>query len=270
MENLLTIFDYPFMRSALLAGALLGVLFALLGVFVVTRGMAFFSDFVAHSSILGGALAIMLGVDMGLFLVPYSLVVAFAVAALWGRLPLGRDTVLGVFYGGLVALGTILISIKGLGQQSLMQFLFGDILLVGWADIWFSAVLLALFLLFLRANMRKLVKATFLPDVASAEGIGVRRYDHALIGFSALAVAMSIKVVGVMLANSMVVIPAASAKAVSRSFKQFIIIAPIFGVVSFMVGLAVSFQFNLPSGPSVVAVSFCIFLLSVVAGRRIK
>ena len=109
------IIDYPFMTSALYMGLILGALFSLMGMFVVTKGMAFFSDFIAHSAILGGALAILAGIEPSVFLIPYSLVLAFAVSAIWNSFPLSRDTVLGVFYGGTVAAGIILISVKGLG-----------------------------------------------------------------------------------------------------------------------------------------------------------
>jgi zinc transport system permease protein len=257
--------DYPFMRAALLTGLVLGVLFSLMGIFVVTKGMSFFSDFIAHSSLLGGALAIMAGVDPSLFLIPYSLVVAFAAALTWNYFPLSRDTVLGVFYGFTVAGGIILITTRGLGQQSLIQFLFGDILLIRPADIWLSCGLLLIFGAFLKVNLRRVVKSAFLPEISAAEGVRVRLYDYALIAFISVTIALSIKLIGVVLANSMVVIPAAAAKAVSRSFRQFITIAPLLGVASFACGILASFYLNLPSGPSVIASAFLFFVAALAA-----
>jgi zinc/manganese transport system permease protein len=251
------------MRSALLMGLMLGVLFSLMGVFVVTRGMAFFSDFIAHAAILGGALALLAGVEPSLLLIPYSLVLAFAVSTVWSRMPLSRDTVLGVFYGGTVSLGIILVAAGGLGQQSLMQLLFGDILLIRAFDIWLTLGLLAAFLVFLRFNLRKLLKASFLPEISRAEGVRVKLYDYALIGLLAVTIALSIKLVGVILANAMVVIPAAAAKTVSKSFRQFVLIAPAVGVASFLLGTTLSFYLNLPSGPSVIACAFGFFLLTL-------
>lgn len=259
----LEILDYPFMRSALLMGLMLGVLFSLMGVFVVTRGMAFFSDFIAHAAILGGALALLAGVEPSLLLIPYSLVLAFAVSTVWGLMPLSRDAVLGVFYGGTVSLGIILVAAGGLGQQSLMQLLFGDILLIRAFDIWLTLGLLAAFLVFLRFNMRKLLKTSFLPEISRAEGVRVKLYDYALIGLLAVTIALSIKLVGVILANAMVVIPAAAAKTVSKSFRQFVLIAPAVGATSFLLGTTLSFYLNLPSGPSVVACAFVFFLLTL-------
>lgn len=255
--------DYPFMRAALLMGLMLGVLFSLMGVFVVSRGMAFFSDFIAHSAILGGALALLLHADPSLFLIPYSLVTALAVSAAWGRLPLSRDTVLGVFYGATVSLGIILISAFGLGRQRLMQLLFGDILLIRASDIWLTLGLLLAFAAFLKANLRGLIKSSFLPEISRAEGLRVRLYDYSLMGLTAVTIALSIKVIGVILANAMVVIPAASAKAVSRSFRQFIVLAPLIGVASFAGGTVLSYYLNLPSGPSVIAFAFGFFLFTL-------
>ncbi|GAB4389180.1 MAG: metal ABC transporter permease [Thermodesulfovibrionales bacterium] len=261
----LDILDYPFMRAALLTGLVLGVLFALMGIFVVTKGMAFFSDFIAHSAILGGAIAVMAGAEPSLFLVPYSLAVAFAVSLIWNYFPLSRDTALGVFYGGAVAAGIILIITRGLGQQSLIQFLFGDILLIRPLDIWLSAGLLAAFAAFLKLRLRNLLRASFLPEISAAEGVRVKLYDYALIAFISITIALSIKLVGVVLANSMVVIPAAAAKTVSRSFRQFMLLAPVAGVSAFVLGIVLSFYLNLPSGPAVIASAFCIFLAALAA-----
>jgi len=257
------ILDYPFMRSALLMGVLLGVLFSTMGVFVVTRGMAFFGDFLSHSALLGGALALMAGVEPSAFLLVYCLVMAFAALAVWQRLPLSRDTVLGVFYGGTVSIGILLITMRGTGRQSLLEFMLGDILLIAPLDIWLAAGLLVVFGAFMAFNMRRLLKVSFMPEVAEAEGIRVRVYEAALIGLMALSIALGIKVVGVLLANAMVVIPAAAAKSVSRNFRAFMIAAPVFGVLSFIAGLSFAFYFNLPSGPSVVATAFAIFVLTL-------
>lgn len=256
--------DYPFMRSALLMGLILGVLFPLMGVFVITKGMSFFSDFIAHAAILGSALGVLAGITPSVFLIPFSVLVGLIASMVWNSFPLSRDTVLGVFYGGAIAGGLILISVKGLSHAYLMQFLFGDVLLIERLDIWLAAGLLAIYTAYLASDYRRLVKASFLPEISRAEGINVRLMDYALVGFIAGAIALSVKVVGVMLANAMVVIPAASAKTVSRSFKQFMIIAPTIGVISFILGIWVSFRLNIPSGPSIVGVAFSCFVLSLI------
>lgn len=253
------------MREALALGLILGVLLSLMGLFVVTRGMSFFSNFIAHSAILGGALALVASVEPTVFLVFFSLFVAFAASAVWSSFPLSRDTVLGVFFGATVALGVILIAVKGLGQQSLVRFLIGDILLIRPVDIWLSAALLAVFLVFFRMNRRKLLKSSFLPEISEAEGVRVRLYDYSLIALIAVTIALSIKLIGVILANAMVVIPAASAKVVSRSFRQFTLIAPVVGVVSFAGGITLSYYLNLPSGPSVIVVASACFVLALLA-----
>ena len=116
-------------------------------------------------------------------------------------------------------------------------------------------------------NMRRLLKASFLPEIAMAEGVPVRTYDYVLIGFLALAIALSIKLIGVILANAMVVIPAASAKVLARSFRQFIVIAPIIGIISFGTGILASYYLNIPSGPSVIGTAFVLFVASLAIGR---
>lgn len=259
--------DYPFLKTALVMGVVLGVLFSLIGIFVVTRGMAFFSDFIAHSAILGSALAVLLDIEPTLFLIPYSVVVGLAVSSVWHSSALSRDTVLGAFYGGTVAAGVLLIAWQGLSQTYLMRFLFGDMLLVGPLDVWLSVGLLLVFVIFLKFNLKGLLRSSLLPEISRAEGLRVKAYDLALVGLVALTVALSIKVVGVLLANAMVVIPAAAAKTLSRNFAQFLVISPIVGVLSFVSGTAASFYLNLPSGPSVAAAAFCLFCLSLAVKR---
>jgi zinc/manganese transport system permease protein len=155
----------------------------------------------------------------------------------------------------------------GLGQSSLISMLFGDILLVKPVDIWLSSGLLGAFALFLAVKFRGLIKSSFLPEISRAEGIRVGFYDYALITLIAVTIALSIKLIGVILANAMVVIPAAAAKTVSRSLRQFMVIAPILGVASFLCGIILSFHLNLPSGPSVIASAFFFFLAALVAKR---
>ncbi len=255
---------YPFMREALAMGLVLGVLLSLMGLFVVTRGMSFFSNFIAHSAILGGALGLISGIEPTVFLIVFSLLVAFAASAVWNAFPLSRDTVLGVFFGVTVALGIILIAVKGLGQQSLVQFLLGDILLIRPVDIWLSSGLLVVFLVFFAINRRQLIKSAFIPEISEAEGLNVKLYDYSLIALIAVTIALSIKLIGVILANAMVVIPAAAAKVVSRSFRQFMFTAPLIGVASFAGGIVMSFYLNLPSGPSVIAAASACFVLALV------
>lgn len=266
LEPHMDIFDYPFMRSAFVMGIVLGVLFPLMGIFVVTRGMAFFSDFIAHAAILGIALSAIAGAEPTVFLIIYSVFVAFVVSSVWNRFPLSRDTVLGAFYGGTVALGIILIYSRGLSQRMLFQSLFGDILLISSLDIALSVVLLVAFLAFLATSLRKLIKSSLLPEMSRAEGVNVQRYERLLTAFMAMAIAISIKVVGVILANAMIVLPAAAAKTLSRNFREFMLIAPIAGVLSFAVGIALSYYFDFPSGPAVVVSAFGIFLISLPIG----
>jgi len=256
------------MVSALAMGLILGALFSLMGMFVVTKGMAFFSDFVAHSALLGVALAALLELEPSTFLIFYSLAVAFVASAVWSRFPLSRDTVLGVLYGGSVSTGIIIIYVKGLRQSSILQFLFGDILLISNTDIWFAALLLAVFTIFFVTNRRKLIKATFIPEIAMSEGINVKLYGYSLIALMAITIALSIKTVGVILANAMVVMPAASAKVLSRSFRQFTFISLIIGVASFGSGIILSHYMDIPSGPAVAAVSFVVFIVSLALGGR--
>jgi len=248
-------FTYPFMQRALVAGLLVGLVASLLGVFVILRRSAFFGDAVAHASLAGIAVGVVSGLP--------PLVLAGAVAVGIGltlhRLErvgrLSLDTILGFVLPFFMAVGVLVLSLSPGFQPELLSYLFGSILTVSWRGLAAIALVAVVVAIVLARLGRRLVFATFDPDGAHAAGIDVARLLTAHHVLLALAVIASISLVGIVLVNALLVIPAATAKLLARSLRQMFVLAPILGTTAALAGLVTSYAFDLPSGPAIVVLS---------------
>lgn len=251
---------YPFMQRALAAGLLVGVVASLLGVFVILRRSAFFGDAVAHASLAGVAVGAVAGLPPLLLAAAVAVGIGLSLHRLEriGRLSL--DTILGFILPFFMALGVLVLSLKPGFQPELLSYLFGSLLTVSWEGLAAIAVVSAVVVLALARLGPALVFAAFDPDSAHAAGLRVARLltiHHVLL---ALVVIASISVVGVILVNALLVIPAATAKLLARSLGRMFVLAPLLGVGSVLAGLVASYQLDVPSGPAVVAIAGIMFL----------
>jgi zinc transport system permease protein len=260
-----------FVLRALVGGIGIALVAGPLGCFVVWRRMAYFGSSIAHGALLGVALGIIL--DLGL--TPAVLVISVALAALLVLLQrqrlLATDTLLGILAHAALAFGLIaLASMEGV-RVDLMAYLFGDVLSIGWADIaWIygggAAALAAL-----AAVWTPLLAATLNEDLARAEGQPVGRARLVLMLLIALVVAIAIKIVGVLLIVSLLIIPAAAARNFARTPETMAVLAAVNGVLAVFGGIAASMAWDWPAGPAIVAAATLLFALAlaVAAGRRV-
>jgi zinc transport system permease protein len=251
---------YPFMQRALVAGLLVGLVASLLGVFVILRRSAFFGDAVAHASLAGIALGVVSGVPPLLPAAAVAVGIGLGLHRLErvGRLSL--DTILGFILPFFMAIGVLVLSLSPGFQPELLSYLFGSILTVSWRGLGAIALVAVLVALVLARLGRRLVFATFDPDGAHAAGIDVARLltvHHVLLAFTVIA---SISVVGIVLVNALLVIPAATAKLLARSLGQMFVLAPLIGIGSVLAGLIVSSWVDAPSGPAIVVIAGILFL----------
>jgi zinc transport system permease protein len=251
---------YPFMQRALAAGLLIGVVASLLGVFVILRRSAFFGDAVAHASLAGIAIGVVSGVPPLLPAAAVAVGIGLALHRLErvGRLSL--DTILGFILPFFMAIGVLVLSLSPGFQPELLSYLFGSILTVSWQGLGAIGLVAGVVALVLGGLGRRLVFATFDPDGAHAAGVDVARVltvQHVLL---ALTVIASISVVGIVLVNALLVIPAATAKLLARSLRQMFVLAPLLGVGSVLAGLTISAWIDVPSGPMIVGLAGVLFL----------
>jgi zinc transport system permease protein len=256
--------EYPFMQRALAAAILMGVLCPLLGVFVVIRRMSFFGDAIAHSAFTGIALGLLLGVDPSLGAVGFAVLVALGMGYLQAKSRIPSDTIIGVFFSGAAALGILLIGILQGYRTNLFSYLFGDVLTIGWRDLGWAAMLLAVVAGALIALRRPLLQVALNRDVAAVQGVPVAAMEYLLMVLLAVTVAVSIKLIGILLVTALLIIPAAAARNVSSSIRQMFLTATAFGATAAVVGLFSSYALNTASGPTIVLAGIALFIASLV------
>ncbi|MDB6066403.1 MAG: hypothetical protein JWR26_2611 [Pedosphaera sp.] len=264
-----TMFTDPFMQRALLAAIFLGPLCALLGVFVVARRMAFFSDTVSHSALAGVALGFWWGfVEPTVPMIGFSLLVAMAMIWLKEKTDLLTDTIMALLLSGSVALGVIILSLlRGNYQGELNRYLFGDVMAVGWRDVWLAAVLLAVVGVGLFQQLSSLTLLAAQEDMAHVCGVPVKRLNYLFVLVLTLAVAMSIRLLGIILVTSLIVIPPAAARSLSRNLRQHILLSVAIGLLGGVGGTLLSYQLDVPCGSTIVMTCIGIFLISLAIGR---
>ena len=261
-------FTEPFMQRAFLAALFLAPLCSLLGVFVTARRMAFFSDTVSHAALAGIALGFWLGFANPTFpLILVSSLIAVAVYWLKENTQLLTDTIMALLLSGSVAAGIIMLNMLKGYQGEIQRYLFGDILAIGWLEVRLAALLFVAVSVGYFAFLNGLSLITLEQELAHVCGIPVRRLNYAFVIILTLTVTVTIRLLGIILVTSLLVIPAAAARSLSRNLRQQIVLSVIFGLVGSIGGIALSYELDVPSGPVIVLTCIGIFAVSVVLGK---
>ena len=253
-----------FMQRALLGGLLTGALGGVLGSVAVLRQLSFFSDALGHSALLGIVLAILLGLNPTLVLIPFAVLFALVVSALVRRSQLPADALLNIVYSSSLAVAVVALSFVRQAKGSLQQLLFGDILGVSWLDLGLLALLLLITVAYGAHSRRAQILLTLDESLALSRGVAVPLHRRWFVVLLAVVVAIAIKAVGVLLISGFVVIPACASRLVSRHFNGYVGLSAALGGCGGVLGLLGSAAFNLPSGPAVVVVQLLIFLLALL------
>lgn len=260
-----------FLLRALLAGIGVALAAGPLGVFVVWRRMAYFGEALSHSALLGVALGVLLdrmgtAIPFNLVILIVCLIMAGLIAMLHSRATLATDTALGIISHAALALGLVIVTMMGGLRFDLMGILFGDVLASNWHDVaWIfaggSSVLLVLAWLW-----KPLLNVTVHEGLAHVDGVPVARVRIIFMLLVALCVATAFKIVGALLITALMIIPAAAARPLVKTPLQMVFMACGLGVLSVVLGLIASFQWDLPSGPAIVLVAALIFMVTQIIG----
>jgi zinc transport system permease protein len=253
-----------FFSRAIIAGLGLAAVVGPLGCFVVWRKLAYFGDTLAHAALLGVALSLLFNVNVTVAVFVVALVVALALLALQKRSSLSSDALLGMLSHGSLALGLLVLAFMTWVRMDLMGLLFGDLLAVSKTDIAVIYVGGAAVLAALIWAWKPLFAVTVNRDLAAAEGYNVTAYDVLLMLLLAGVVAVSIKIIGVMLITSLLIIPAGAARRFSTGPVMMAVLAALIGGISVLGGLFASLNYNTPSGPSIVVVALALFVLGLI------
>lgn len=254
-----------FFVRALLGGVGVAIVAGPLGCFVVWRRMAYFGDTMAHSALLGVALSLITGTEPTLGVLGVSVACALLLLTLQTRLPLASDTLLGILSHGALAVGLVVVGTMPAIRIDLFSLLFGDILAIGRGDlaVIYGGAVVALSVL--AVLWRALLAETVQPEVAAAEGM---RPTRARFGYTVLLagiIAIAMKVVGILLITALLVIPAATARRLSRTPEAMAVAASALGAVAVAGGLFASLEADSPSGPTIVVVALLLFVVVSLA-----
>lgn len=263
-----------YFSRALIAGVGLALVTGPLGCFVVWRRMAYFGDTMAHSALLGVALSIILSMNMTLGVFAVAALVAGALIVLQRQATLSTDALLGILSHSTLAVGLVLVGFLTTVRIDLMGFLFGDILAVSVQDI---AIIYGggiAILIILVMTWRPMLAATVSPELAEAEGLRPEASRLVLMILMASVIAIAMKLVGVLLITSLLIIPAATARRLSSTPEMMAVVAAVLGAIAVVGGLFGSRTWDTASGPSIVVMALVVFLLSLTVpvtrlfGRR--
>lgn len=247
-----------FFLRALMGGVGVALMAGPLGCFIVWKRLAYFGDTLAHAALLGVTLGFLWDINVVLAVFAGSVLLSFSMLALQ-RTSLPSDTLLGLLSHSTLAIGLVALGFMTWIRVDLMGLLFGDILSIAMMDIlviWGGNLIVLIVLFYI---WRGLFVATVSKDIAIAEGMRPEQANAIFMLLMALVIAVSIKIVGVLLITALLIIPAAAARPFARSPEQMAVIASLIGVISVIFGLLASFNLDTPSGPSIVVVALIMF-----------
>lgn len=256
------IFD-DFIIRAILAGVIIACVTSAIGCFVVWRKMAYFGDSLAHSSLLGIALGFVLGISPNFGVIISCLIFAFILIFLQQKNILATDTLLGILAHSALSFGMVVLSVMDI-NINIHSYLFGDILTILNKEILMIFLGSLLVLAILYYNWQSFVLMTISEDIARAEGINSFYLKILLTILMTIVVALSIRVFGILLITSMLIIPAASSRQFAKSPSSMALFSIFLGIIAVILGILFSVYLDSPSGPTIVATSVLIFIFSFV------
>ena len=264
IDLLIDPFQYAFMQRALVAACIAATVCAVVGTFVVLRGLAFMGDAVAHSSLTGVATAYVLGGSVFWGALGWAVPASIAIAYISRRTQIRLDASVGIVYAGGFALGVIIVSRESSYVADLFSFLFGNVLAVSWNDVILVGAVTSIVLLAVVLFYKELLFSSYDATMAAASGIPVRLMQYLLPLMVGVTTIAALKTVGLLLVLALLVTPAATAGLLARRLPGMMAASVVIALVAVVVGLYLSFHLDLPSGPSIVMVATGLFLIALI------
>lgn len=272
LEKLLpfTWIEYDFMKNAFLAILIITPLFGILGTMIVNNKMAFFSDSLGHSALTGVALGIIFGIsDTNVSMVLYAIVFALLLNVIKRKKTLSTDTIISVCSSFSMAVGLVILS-RGGNFSSYSSLLVGDILSITPKEILYLLVTFVITLVFWLLCFNKLHAMSINESLARSKNINTKLIDNLFVIIIAIIVMLSIKWVGILIINALLIIPAASSKNIASNVREYHLFSVIISVFSGIVGLIASYYMNTATGPTIVIVASVFFLLTYLTKSIFK
>ena len=268
LEFLIAPFEFGFMQRALIGSVLVGVICALVGTYVVLRGLAFVGDALSHAAFPGVVIAYLLKANIHFGAAIFAILTALGIGLVSRRGRVSYDTAIGILFAGAFALGILLMSrIRGY-TVDLFSFLFGNVLGISGEDLLLVGILGTIVAMTILLLYKELLLLSFDPTIAEAMGYPVQALNYLLLGLIALTIVISIQTVGIILVVALLVTPSATAYLLTNRFSRMMLLGTLFAALAAVSGLYLSYYVNVASGAAIVLVSTCLFFL-VLAGRRL-
>lgn len=261
---------YSFMKNAFLAIILISPIFAILGTMIVNNKMAFFSDALGHSALTGIAIGMLFGLgNVNLSMIIFAIIFAILLNMVKHKTTYGADTIISVFSSIAIALGLAMLSKSG-NFTKYSSYLVGDILSITTNEIIYLFIAFVLTLIFWKFFFNKLNCVSINQTLAKSKGINAQVIDNIFVVIIAVIVMISIRWIGILLINSLLILPAASSRNISNNMRSYHAFSIAFSFFSGITGLVISYYCDMPTGPTIVIISGIIYFISFALKGRVK
>jgi ABC-type Mn2+/Zn2+ transport system permease subunit len=254
--------SFEFMQRALMASVIVSVVAAVVGSFVILKGMAFIGDALPHASFGGVAVAFVLGENLYVGGGIAALITALLIGFISRRGVVKYDTAIGILFVAMFALGIAVVSREKNYTADLFSFVFGNVLAVSWDDVWLTAAIAALVLALTAFFYKELLFTAYDPTMAAASGLPVALIQYGLLALLALTTVIALQTVGVVLVVALLVTPAATAQLLVRSLPAIMLLGAAIGAASSLIGLYVAWHADLSASASIVLTATALFVVA--------
>ncbi len=267
MEYIIEIFSYPFARRAIIAGLLLSVSAALLGVNLVLKRFSMLGDGLSHVSFGAAAVALAAGVSPLKISIPVVIAAAFLLLRLNKNSKINGDAATAIVSSSALAVGVIVATLTTGMNTDISNYMFGSILALGKSDVVIAVVCAVVIILVYVIFYQKIFACSFDEDFAAVTGVNVKLYNSVNAVLTAVTVVIGMRIMGALLISSIITFPALSSMRICKHYKCTVIIAAVVSLVAFLSGILLSFCFDMPAGASVVVTNLVIFLILSMVGK---
>jgi len=254
----------PFIQNAILGGLILSILLSVLSLFIYLKNWSFINVGISHAAFGGLAIGFYLGLSPTLFGVLFAVITGILIGYVSKKGELHEDISIGILFSTSMAIGVIIITISTNYNNDLFTFLFGNILTINKSDIIMLSIFTIFSLLFIKVFFNKIMFCCYNEEVAYVSGINTNFYYYSLITIIAVATVLSVKLVGVILASAMIILPAAFANQIFWHYKNILLLSVFTSIFVVIIGLILSFYFDLPSGATIVLLYSTLFGITII------
>lgn len=265
--GILDILQFAFVQKAFIAGSFVALLCSVLGLFLVLQRLSLIGDGLAHVSFGAIALSLFFGLYPIYFAIPVVVLASIFILRLVKQERFSGDAAIGIVSSAGIAIGVVFASLSNGFNVDLFSYLFGNILAISSAEMYISIFLSLVVLAVIYLFYYDLFSITFNEEYAKTTGIKTELINSLLVVLTAITVVLAIKVVGVMLVSSLLILPAVTALQLKRSFRSTMFISATFSVFSVMIGIILSIILNIPAGASIVLCNFFVFISTFLFKR---